>query len=264
MLLRSLSATSLSTDADTNPSTSGQGETVLSEKRQEFETVSQSITAQTMNGELADDTRDISRSDIDEGEVTDYNPQALATQETELKSPNENEDVYEPPQTVDAGAGSSSALREDSRQPDGSGLPTVHDRTMSLSTTEKATSSPHTSQAPGPSTREPDKVDQMLEPSGVQSSSDGMSTGSDYYEPPEPVSPKETWSVSTRDQVTGPNSKQSSNVPQHSTQIKGLSQQASLGVQNSIQDQAIDNQQSMQKVRYLPFADGDTDLVSSH
>ena len=264
VLLRSSSAASPSTDADANSSTSGQGEVVMSENRQTFQTVSQRNTVQTWHGELAGDTMDISRSDIDEGEVTDYSPQALATQETEPKSPNEHEDIYEPPQIIDAGAGSSSASREDSRQPDLSGVPAVYNRTMSLSTTEKVTPSPHTSQVPRALTNESDKAGPISESSGIQPSSDGMSTSSDDYEPPEPASPKETWSVSRRDQVIGPKPKQPSGVQQDSTRTRDSSQQASLRVHDLIKEQTIDNQQSIPKVGCLPFADGDTNLVSSH
>ncbi len=51
------------------------------------------------NGELAEDVMDISRSDIDEGEITDYGPKSPdLVDQTPLP---ESEDTYEPPLTID-------------------------------------------------------------------------------------------------------------------------------------------------------------------
>ena len=57
-----------------------------------------------VNGHLSDDglagdVMDISRSDIDEGEITDYSPESPVVQQSQA-DPTEQEEVYEPPPTI--------------------------------------------------------------------------------------------------------------------------------------------------------------------
>lgn len=51
------------------------------------------------NGELAEDVMDISQSDVDEGEITDYSPDSPDLVDQTLLP--ESEDTYEPPLTID-------------------------------------------------------------------------------------------------------------------------------------------------------------------
>ena len=254
MPLGSPSATSQRTHADANSSTSGQRETSLSERHPELETVSQSVTVPPTDGEVAEDTMDTSRSDIDEGEITGYIPGALVNREPKTKSSVEHEDLYEPPPVIDAGAESSIASPEDSRQPERSDPPAAYEYAKSPIITDDVTPSPD----------EYDKVDQVSDLSRDQSPSDGMSTGSGDYEPPESVSPKASWSVSTRDQAINPRPTEPIYVPQGNAQATDSSQHASLGLQRSINTQAADDQQSIRKVVCLPLPRRDADLVSSH
>lgn len=253
MPLGSPSATSQRTDADTNSSTSGQREISSSQKRPDLETVSTSLADPPVDGDVAEETMDISRSDIDEGEVTDYSHGALDTRKPETK-PFEHEDLYEPPHAIGARAQSSLTSREGSRQSELSGPPAVYDNAKPLMVTGEVSPPPNVY----------DKADQIPDLSRDQSPSNGMSNGSEDYEPPEPVSPKASWSVSSRDQAVKPKPTESIYVPQGNAQATGLSQQNPLGLQRSIDHQATDDQPSMQKVGYLPFPERDADFMSSH
>ncbi|KAL8828497.1 MAG: hypothetical protein Q9191_002555 [Dirinaria sp. TL-2023a] len=234
------SATSQRTDDDAKSSTLGQHETSPAQRRPDLETVSTSISDPPVDGEVAEDTMDISQSDIDEGEIPDCSHRALDTREPETKSL-EHEDLYEPPPVIDERAQSSLASREGSRQSELSGTPAVYDHAKSLITTGEAS----------PSLNEYDKADQIPDLSRDQSPSNDMSTGSEDYEPPEPVSPKESWSVSSREQAVKPKPTESIHVPPGNAQTTGPSQQTSSGLQRSIDNQAMGDQPSIQK----PLAD---------
>lgn len=58
------------------------------------------VNGQPADSELAGDIMDISRSDIDEGEITVHSPKPPSTQRIEAESI-EHEDVYEPPPAID-------------------------------------------------------------------------------------------------------------------------------------------------------------------
>lgn len=58
--------------------------------------VSTSANGQPSDGELAEDMMDMSRSDFDEGEITEYDPESPVLQQPEADL-TENEDIYEPP-----------------------------------------------------------------------------------------------------------------------------------------------------------------------
>ena len=154
-----------------------------------------SANGQPIDGELAEDVMDISRSEVDEGEITDYSPEPPVIPQAEA-DPTEHEDVYEPPPIIDVEPTATPMpsgvdLRREATEvvPDASsagatdGLakrPQLADVSMMDLGDAVKMSAPH-SQSPSPSVN--------------------FTNDSDDYEPPEPVSPAEMASVNMDDEV---------------------------------------------------------------
>ena len=138
---------------------------------------------QTPNGALAEDVMDISSSDADEGEITDYSPEPPNTVEAEGPIP-ESDDNYEPPLTIDpvpltalnsppdetvirASVSSSPPVELDGKQEDSEEF---HDLQPSRKSSQDTNEAGEISAVPR-----------------CQSAADG--SDSDDYEPPEPAIP---------------------------------------------------------------------------
>lgn len=153
-----------------------------------------SSSASTSNGELEEDVMDISKSDLDEGEISEYAPQSIRSVAQSV----EGEDAYEPPNNIDVKKTPLSLLLDVRISQQQSGgkivdhlgpssiskpLGDVKDRTnhQILEKPKVATSS----------TNLPRQAEN-LDTKPIQSALSNNTDESDDYEPPEPVSPSES------------------------------------------------------------------------
>lgn len=134
---------------------------------------------------------DISRSDIDEGEITDYSPEPTVTVEDQTKLA-ESEDFYEPPVAFDALEHRSQSLATIESQQDRvttDALPS-NDVQFTLPANIKVHDTSEELQASSGSSNHVDthcKVPESYRRESLANPSD-----SDDYEPPEPETPVET------------------------------------------------------------------------
>lgn len=159
-----------------------------------------SINGQPSDGELAEDPIDMSRSDLDEGEITDYSPESLAMQQTEAET-SEHEDVYEPPPIT----GIKPILPfEVSTSQKTSQLPIVGARDPSATKADNTAQVLQESEAANNLTVEAGNASRISTPSYSHTPSTNIVDDSDDYEPPEPVSPVDMVSRATSGEIVEP------------------------------------------------------------
>jgi len=159
-----------------------------------------STNGQPSDGEPAEDTMDISRSDIDEGEITEYSPESLAMQQTEADL-SEHEDFYEPPLIP----GTKPALPSDvSIRKETSQLPMLAAQNVSTVMADNSTQVPQGPEAASNLAMEASCASRMSTPPQSHSPLANIVDDSDDYEPPEPVSPVEMVSRATSRDIVEP------------------------------------------------------------
>ena len=152
-----------------------------------------SSSGSTSNGELEEDVMDISKSDLDEGEISEYAPQSIQSVAQSV----EREDAYEPPNSIDVKQTPTKPpmdLRISQQQ---SGGHTVYHLGPSISKPQDDVEDHTNHQIPEKSkvTTSPtylSKQAENLDTRPIQRVSSNNTDESDDYEPPEPVSPSES------------------------------------------------------------------------
>ena len=140
---------------------------------------------QTDSGDLADDLMDISRSDVDEGEITDYSPEALGVAEKPIPLP-EIEDTYEPPLTVNP-----MILRTPDFPPNrATAHASVSDPSQVTPVADQENSEFQSPKSSMYSSEDTDEIDTGPDATRTQALADDSDP--DDYEPPEPSTPTET------------------------------------------------------------------------
>ena len=156
-----------------------------------------SSSASTSNGELEEDVMDISRSDLDEGEISEYAPQSIRSVAQSV----EGEDAYEPPNNIDVKKTPPRLLLDVRISQQESGGKSVdhlgpssiskplgdvkdHTNHQILEKSEVAISSTNLR-------KQAENLDTKPIPNALSNNTDE----SDDYEPPEPVSPSESTGV---------------------------------------------------------------------
>lgn len=168
--------------------------------RQTEEETSTFSNGQPSDGELAEDTMDISRSDIDEGEITDYSPESLTMQQTEAEI-SEHEDVYEPPPVP----GTKPALpSEISTGQETSQLPILEAQDVSAAKADTTAQVPQEPEAASNLTIEAGSASRISTSPHTHSPLTNIVDDSDDYEPPEPVSPVDMVSRATSGDIVEP------------------------------------------------------------
>lgn len=168
--------------------------------RQTEEETSASSNGQPSDGELPEDTMDISRSDIDEGEITEYSPESLVMQQTEAEI-SDHEDVYEPHSIP----GTKSALpSEVSTRQETSQLPMLAAQDASAAQADDTVQVPQESEAASNLTMEAGSAGRISTPPPSHSPPPNIIDDSDDYEPPEPVSPVDIVSRATSKDIVDP------------------------------------------------------------
>ena len=224
--------------------------------RQTEEETSASTNGQPSDGELPEDTMDISRSDIDEGEITEYSPESLVMQQTEA----DHEDVYEPHPIP----GTKSALpSEVSTRQETSQLPMLAAQDASATQGDDTVQVPQESEAASNLTMEAGSAGRISTPPPSHSPPPNIIDDSDDYEPPEPVSPVDIVSRATSKDIVDPKFTKSvarSDEPAYSTDQRQPTDSNFRGPLE-IMAQAADLQ-SKQTVRFLLLGCPGTDGVS--
>ena len=153
-----------------------------------------SSSASTSNGEPEEDVMDISKSDLDEGEISEYAPQSIRSVVQSVEA----EDAYEPPSNVDVKR-SPPSLPSDLRisQQHSGGKPMDHLDPSSISKPQDDVEDHSNHQIPEKSkvATSPTNLSEQAENLNtrpVQGDSSNKMDESDDYEPPEPVSPSES------------------------------------------------------------------------
>ena len=152
-----------------------------------------SSSLSTSDGELEEDVMDISKSDLDEGEISEYAPQSIQSVAQSVEA----EDAYEPPNNIDVKKTPPGLLSDFRRSQQQSGGNTVDHVGPSISKpqdgTEDQTSHqiPEMSESATLSTNFSEQAE-TLDTKPIQSTSSNKTDESDDYEPPEPVSPSES------------------------------------------------------------------------
>lgn len=227
--------------------------------RQTEEETSTSTSGQPSDGELAEDTMDISGSDIDEGEITDHSPESLTMIHTEAEI-SDHEDVYEPAPVP----GTKPALpSEVNRGQETSQLPILTAQDVSAA---KAAYPPQVPQEPGAAsilTMGAGSASRMSTPPHSHSPPTNIVEESDDYEPPEPVSPVNLISRATSGDIIDPKFTKSVAHSDEHAYYTDQHQQTDSDFKGrpKIIVQAADLQ-SKQTVRLLPLGSPVTDEVS--
>ena len=153
-----------------------------------------SSSASTSNGELEEDVMDISRSDLDEGEISEYAPQSIRSAAQSV----EREDAYEPPNNIHVKqAPPSFPLDSRISQQQSDDHSVDHLGPSSISTAQDYVEDDTSHQIPekskaSTSLTNHSKQNKNLVTRPIQSNSSNNTDESEDYEPPEPVSPSES------------------------------------------------------------------------
>ena len=136
---------------------------------------------------------DISKSDLDEGEISEYAPQSIQSVAQSV----EGEDAYEPPNNIDVKKTPPSLLLDLRKSQQQSGFNTVDHVGPSISKPQDDVEDHASHQIPQISESatlaiNSSKQAENLDIKPIQSASSNNTDESDDYEPPEPVSPSES------------------------------------------------------------------------
>lgn len=140
---------------------------------------------QNGNRELAEDVMDISRSDADEGEITDYSPESPNLVEDQVPLLG-SEDTYEPPLTIDPVPLHTSTLQQGEND---SHVTKSNPSHVTPTGTQEDTEPSRDSEASNDSSEDTNESGEILDASRSQPLNDDSDP--DDYEPPEPATPVE-------------------------------------------------------------------------
>ena len=157
------------------------------------EVTATAFTGLTSDGEHPEDVMDISRSDVDESEITQYSPGSTVSKPPTANH-TEHDDIYEPPPTI----GIESALPSQTDAPKDPCQPSPLAESVELDSTMnanilRATEAEVDSGAPTAI----NNIAKLSNQPSHQPSLADVGDDSDDYEPPEPVSPAENISTAT-------------------------------------------------------------------
>ena len=202
---------------------------------------------------LAGDVMDISRSDIDEGEITDYSPESPVVRQSQA-DPTEQEEVYEPPPTIGTELALPSKAVEliEPKQPPL--LTTLLAAQAEAGDTVDSTSLIPQGASVIRSTDMEFDVGAKMPASHSQDSFTKNIDDSDDYEPPEPVSPSANGLVAIDKQTLGPKPSESTIQQNHhanpTEQDQSLTQETRDTSEAAVEGAEL---QPKETVRPLPF-----------
>lgn len=227
-----------------------------------FEAAHPPELGQVLDEQHAEETMDISRSDVDEVEITDSSAKAPTIKDARTNGSVEQEDVYEPPQVI--GPDTALPMVSPDRSPQPKSLNRAADNSQATSSNVTTTSghlAPKSEVQSAPTTS--DKMEESSVSSHGNSPSDEVLSDSDDYEPPEPVSPRAAVLANTRNEIVESESPRPHPDVEDDAHIADSSEQISLAVQNPVDAQKDSAQKCLQKVWRPYFFKQDADCLSS-
>ena len=177
-------------------------------------------------GELEEDVMDISRSDADEGEVSDHSPEQMAVDQ-DKQSLVDDEESYEPPSDILTARQPEPPINTTQpefniRRANDYGLDVVSDMPMGDASFKTATEEPTSSEEFASSGNAPDEKESQHPNFSVVNDSD-----LDDYEPPEPASVEEDSALQPMSVNSSHASASASGLEQDNTELEHYSESLS-------------------------------------
>ena len=194
---------------------------------QETSTALAEVAAEELSeGELEEDVMDISRSEADEGEISDHSPEHMVVDQ-DKQSHVDDEESYEP--SSDIITARQPELRVDTAQPeyngrrvDDYGLDVISDMPMGDASVKTTTEEPNSSEEFGSSGNTQDEKESQYPNFPMANDSD-----LDDYEPPEPASIGEDSALQPMSVNSSHASASASGLDQHNTEVEHHSESLS-------------------------------------